>query len=457
MTSLFAALIFQAPYKVILNVTIISPGQTKVQSGQDVAFDDDKILWVKSHKTLGKQTNATFIDGTGKFLIPGLWDMHTHLSDGNSLGLFTANGVTGIRVMFGAVHQLQWRKDVQNGKIVGPSMVLGSPIVDGPKPIWPGSIAVSDAEQARAAVRKIKADGYDFVKVYSLLSRQAYFAIADECKKENIPFAGHVPHSIGILEAQKAGQVSAEHVMGNLVESSTHADEYRLKFDSVVPEGMAKTSEMSRAASADIIASFRADKEKALVKGLRNGTLWQCPTLVVLRNVAYLNDGRFGSDPRNKYVNPFVLNGWDPKNDFRLKNRTAEDWERAQKSYIATLNFTKKLIEGKANILAGTDCLNPYVYAGFSLHDELELLTKVGMSPTEALATATINPSRFLGLTKTHGHIAKGKVAQMVLLTANPLEDIRNTTKIDMVVNNGKVFDRAELDKILSERTFNRK
>ncbi|HLO97198.1 MAG TPA: amidohydrolase family protein [Fimbriimonas sp.] len=454
MTFLVAAVALQTSYSVIQNVSIITPGETKVQKAKDVAFDGKQILWIKNHSNIAAAPDVRLIDGSGKFLIPGLWDMHTHLSDGKSLGLFTANGVTGIRVMFGATYQLSLRKDVQNGKILGPTMVLGSPIVDGPKPIWPGSIAVSNAEQARVAVRKIKQDGYDFVKVYSLLSREAYFAIADECKKEKIPFAGHVPHSVGLLEAQKAGQISAEHVMGNLVECSTHADEFRQKFDQVVGEGMAKTSEMSRAAAAEIIDSFSAEKEKALVKGLKGGALWQCPTLVVLRNVAYMNDGRFGSDPRNKYVNPFVLNGWDPAKDFRLKNRTAVDWERAQKSYLATFQFTKKLVEGGANVLAGTDCLNPFVYPGFSLHDELDLLVKVGMSPTQALASATVNPARFLGLSKTHGRIEIGKVADLVLLTANPLEDIRNTTKIDMVVNSGKVFDRSELDKVLAERSF---
>lgn len=456
MLPLWSMLTLTNPLTIIIGADIVTPGSTKVQKAMAVAFDYERIVWIKksTEPVLGG-ANDKRIDGRGKTLIPGLWDMHTHLADGNSLGLFIANGVTGIRVMFGAAHQLQWRKDVQNGKILGPQMILASPIVDGPKPIWPGSITVSTAEQGREAVRKIKKDGYDFVKVYSLLSKDAYYGIADECKKLGIPFAGHVPHSIGILEAQKAGQISAEHLMGNVVEASTHADEIRKKLDVAGQEGLAKASAVSLESAKEIIESFSPEKEAALIKGLKGGTLWQCPTLVVLRNVANLNNEKLFSDNVGlKYTNPFVRNGWDPKNDFRFKSRTEADWERSRKNYQSSMSFFGRLIKGGANILAGTDCLNPYVYPGFSLHEECQLLVQAGMTPTNALAAATVNPARFLHLEKTQGTVAVGKVANMVLLDANPLDDIRNTSKIHMVINQGKVYDRAEIDKILSDREF---
>ncbi len=453
--SLFIAskLLAQQPTYILKDVSIITPGSEVVAEHQDVALTD-KILWIKPTSEQNSDPSATTIDAKGKFLIPGLWDMHVHLSDEKSLGLFTANGVTGVRVLFGNPTQLFWRNKIKEGKTIGPQMVLAGPIVDGPKPIWPGSIAVSTPEQARAAVQKIKKDGYDFVKVYSLLSRECYFAIADECKKQNIDFAGHVPHSVGILEAQAAGQRTSEHIMGVELECSDHPQEYRAKIEAAAQEGRAKLTETSTALSPQIVESFSQAKLQELINGLAKGTMWQCPTLVVLRNIANLDQPGMGNDAQNKYVMPFLKAQWDPKNDFRLKDRKPADWERSRKTYNFSLAFTSQMIKANVKILAGTDCLNPYVYAGYSLHEELALLVEAGMTPTQALATATINPSQFFGQEKTSGTVDIGKTADLVLLDANPLTDINNTLKINTVFQKGTHFDRAALDKVLKDREY---
>ena len=149
---------------------------------------------------------ATVVDAAGKFLIPGLWDMHVHWYIRDTLTLFTANGVTGIREMFGNSDLLRWREDIAKGSLIGPRMTVASPIIDGPQPVWPNSIVARNEDEGRKAVRKVKQWGADFVKVYSLLPREAYFAIADEAKRQGISFAGHVPSSVSPAEASDAGQ-----------------------------------------------------------------------------------------------------------------------------------------------------------------------------------------------------------------------------------------------------------
>ncbi len=155
---------------------------------------------------------AQVIDATGKFLIPGLWDMHAHYFDPAYLSLFIANGVTGVRIMWGDPSDFKQREEIAKSSLIGPRMVIGSLLIDGPKPLWPGSITASNEAEGRQIVGQMKEIGYDFIKVYSRLPREAYFAIADESKKLGIPFAGHLPSSITATEASIAGQRSIEHL-----------------------------------------------------------------------------------------------------------------------------------------------------------------------------------------------------------------------------------------------------
>ncbi|MBX3120523.1 MAG: amidohydrolase family protein [Fimbriimonadaceae bacterium] len=451
MIAALLACAFLAPPQAIAirHVAVIQPGKPEAILDQTVIVEGDKIISIGPSESAKVPANAEVVEGKGKYLMPGLWDMHVHLADEKTLPLFTANGVTGIRVMFGNTAQLAWRQRSEKGETTAPRMVLGGPIVDGPKPVWPGSIAVGIAEQARTAVQNIKKAGYDFVKVYSLLSRESFFAIADECKEQKIPFAGHVPHSVGIIEAMNAGQKSSEHEMGVALECSSKAEDLRKQIANACPEGLSEASKVAVKLSPEVVSSFDPKKQEQLLKDLASGPMWHCPTLIVLRNVAYLDDPNFGKDPRLKYVSPFIAASWDPTKDFRFKSRTAEDWERSRKSYQATLAFVSEMIKSKVPIIAGTDCLNPYVFAGFSLHDELELLVQAGMKPADAIATATLNAAKYFGLENEAGTVASGKRGDLVLLDANPLSDIRNTTKIAAVIQRGKLFDRAALDSLL--------
>jgi imidazolonepropionase-like amidohydrolase len=419
----------------------------KTKADQTVLIIGDRIQGIGRSDKLKIPRSAQIVDATGKFLIPGLWDMHVHWYDTYGFSLFVANGVTGIREMFGFPSLLDIRKDITAGALVGPRMVVASPIVDGPNPIWPDSIVAGNANEGRQAVIKAKADGYDFVKVYSLLPRDAYLAIADQARESKIPFAGHVPSSITATEAAEAGQRSIEHLDGILISCSTREDEMR-------KIGRTASIEERRNKSKVILDTLSRSKAKALFANLKRNHVWQCPTLNVLRSMANLDDPGLAEDPRLKYVSREIRDLWNPKNDFRLKSRTAEDYALAKKTYQKQVEVVGEMRRSGLEFLAGTDVLNPYCFPGFSLHDELSLLVGAGLTPMEALQSATRNPARFLGMGKEVGTVQKGKLADLVLLDADPLLDIRNTTKITAVIVNGRLLDRSGLDKLLADASI---
>ena len=442
---------------VFTHVTVIDATGAPARAEMTVVISDDRITELGSAGTVRIPEGARVVDATGKFLIPGLWDMHVHWYqyDKAYLRLFTANGVTGVRVMWGAPIHFQWRKEIQEGNLLGPRMVIASTIVDGPKPIWPASIAVANATEARQAVIKLKQDGYDFIKVYSVLPRAAYFAIADEAKKQGLEFVGHVPFSVSAAEASDAGQRSVEHLTGILAACSTREEELRKGYVDAYfnpPTGQRLPSPtQTRPLNRMALETFSPQKATALFARLKQNHTWQCPTLTVLRSGAFINDSNFRNDPRLKYMPKQLRTQWDPSTDFRFKQRTAEDFDLSRQTYKKQIELVGMMNRAGVEFLAGTDVSNPYCFPGFSLHDELALLVKAGLSPMEALQTATLNPARFLGREKELGTIEKDKIADLVLLEANPLEDIRNTTKINSVVLNGRLLDTKALGQLLAE------
>ncbi len=209
-----------APPVAIAHVTVIDTKGGPSRPGQTVLVRDGKIASVMPDAD-APPPDVTVIDGAGKFLIPGLWDMHVHLVRDKALTLNLANGVTGVRVMWGnpsafgpPVPHSKWRKEIEEGTRVGPRMVVASNILDGPKPVWPGSVAIKNAEEGRKAVRDAKAAGADFIKVYSFLSPESFRAIAAECKAQGIAFAGHCPSMVSAREVSDLGMASMEHLYG---------------------------------------------------------------------------------------------------------------------------------------------------------------------------------------------------------------------------------------------------
>jgi imidazolonepropionase-like amidohydrolase len=446
----------QSPQPLVFtHVTIIDATGAPAQPDMTVVIRGDRILELGKSGKVRTPEGAQVVDASGKVMIPGLWDMHVHWLHKDYLPLFIANGITGIRIMWGAPFHHQWRQEIEQGTLVGPRMAIASAIVDGPKPIWPGSLAVGTDAEGRQAVIQSKQAGADFIKVYSRLPREAYFAIADEAKKQGIPFAGHVPGAVSVAEASDAGQKSIEHFTNVLEACSTREEELRKAGAdawSHLPEGKAFPSRASlRQITRQTLETFSPDKANVLFARLARNHTWQCPTLTVQRNMAFIKDPAIHNDPRVKYMPPGIASGWDPTGDFRLQDRTEEDYELARSVYRKLKELVVPMRRAGVEFLAGTDVLNPYCFPGFSLHDELALLVEAGLSPMEALQAATLNPARFLGKEKDLGTVEKGKIADLVLLDANPLEDIGNSRKIDAVVVGGRLLRKAELQRMLAD------
>jgi imidazolonepropionase-like amidohydrolase len=438
---------------VFTDITVIDATGGPAKPHMMVMVSRDKITGIQRYNRNRVSKTAQVVNGQGKFLIPGLWDMHVHWYDERYLPLFIANGVTGVRQMWGMeVHQ-QWRQRIKDGSLVGPRQSIASPILDGPIPIWPGSVAVADATEAREAVRSSRKDGADFIKVYNLLPRDAYFAIAEETKKEGIPFAGHVPYAVRLTEASDAGQKSVEHLSGFLLAASSQEEQIQMQLVGAMSssEPYTEASAVLRRQSKELRDTFDPRKAAAIEVRLARNRTWQAPTLTVLRAMANLDDPEFTSDARLKYMPHSIRAQWNPQNDFRLKQRTADDWLEAKRTYELYERIVGDIRRSGVPLLAGTDTGNPFCFPGFSLHDELALLVTAGLSPMEALQAATRSAANYLGMLDSYGTVERGKTADLLVLDANPLDDIRNTRRIAGVMICGRFFSKPALDKMLAD------
>src|SRR5580704_6152550 len=438
---------------VIRRVTVIDATGKTAQPGITVVIEQDQIVaigpWTKVKAPAGSQ----IVDGRGKFLIPGLWDMHVHgfsAEEGSTVEgqtwmypLHLANGVVGVRAMWGPEDASAWRMQHAKYDKPSPNVYLASPIIDGPNPTWPGSVAVADAAQARAAVDRYQANGADFINVYDGVPRGAYFAIADEAHKLGISFVGHVPDAIRVEEASDAGQKSIEHLTGVALGTSSEEEAlFALKWT--------QTGDFLRM---DLRAEAAYDESKAaslFARFIKNGT-WQCPTLVVNRSYEHLDDGNFMHKEWLKYIPSDTRDFWKDFSEKTVKERTAGIWADAHREFPEELKLVGRMHQAGVGILAGSDVYNPYVFPGFSLHDELSLLVEAGLPPMAALQAATINAARFMGQADRRGTIEVGKIADLVLLDRDPLADIHNSTTIRAVVLDGTLLTRATLDAMLVE------
>jgi imidazolonepropionase-like amidohydrolase len=456
----------QAKPLVFTRVTVIDMVDAQPKTEMTVIVAGNRLARIGKSSKIRLPKHAQVIDARGKFLIPGLWDMHVHALRkervDNFFRLFIANGVTGIRDMgtteegFAALARL--RQEIADGTRTGPRIIAAGRILDGAKPAVPeNSIAFTDEAEARRAVRFLKESGADFIKVYSGIPREQYYAIIDEAKKQNIPVAGHIPWDITSFEASDAGQKSFEH-LGNVLQSCSTLDAKTIDERAnalVKPSG--KPGDFShipaRIAESTRIALETYDERKCqtLFAELAENKTWQVPTLATKRALSLVDDGSFFNDARMKYITPKELENWKPENNFFLKYRTPEFIVQKKRLYQKELELVGAMHRAGVLLMTGTDIPGAYTYPGFSLHDELALLVEAGFTPFEALQAATRNPAKYLNLADRLGTIEKGKLADLVLLDANPLADIDNTRRINAVVFNGKYLSREVIANVLAE------
>ncbi len=439
------------------NVNIIDVETGETLEHQDVVITGNKITNIMEHGTR-KVSSPVMIDGSEKFLIPGLWDMHAHMMRNkwyeSQMPLMRANGITGFREMWGdLVVANDTKQKIMRDSLPYFRFIASGHILDGRKPFWKRSISVAGVEEAYHVVDSLKKAGSDFIKVYSFLDPNVFNAIAQRSKELSIPFAGHVPHTVRITEASSNGMASMEHLYGFLTEACSEPDSaFTLMQQSVAAFNSGNKEERRRLSSiyhSLVLENFSLPRLRSVCEVLKQNNTHIVPTLATLKGIYFINDPTFTSDERKRYLSDETLEYWREMEADDLKSNTEQDWSDNKRRWEVEQLIMKMLISEKVTIMAGTDCDNPYAFPGFSLHDELQMFVDLGMTPLDALRSATIVPAKFMNIADSIGSISPGKLADLVLLNANPRDNISNTTTIEAVVANGKLYDRNYISSVL--------
>ncbi|CAN5846680.1 amidohydrolase family protein [soil metagenome] len=431
----------------ITDVTVIPmTGDTAIPDGT-VVVRNGRIVEVGATRNVRVPSEARRVNGRGKFLIPGLADMHTHLySDGDvhdsvakyELGVMVANGVTATRLMIGTREHFGLRREVESGRIVGPQVWLASPQFTGKEDA--NSRVVTTPSAARTAVKEMADLGYDFVKLTLFLPPPVYDAIVSEAKRQRIRVVGHVDPEVGVARALAAGQ-QIEH-LDNYLESVL-ADSAPMR-SSVSDRGLFKLANWE---SLDYIDNAKVDR---IAGETARAGVYTCPTLTVFKKAFALGQSveEIESRPDWSIMPPGLRTLYLGAREKYWSNPATEA-RRAR--YVQVRDrLVKAIADSGGKIMAGSDTPEWFFGYGWTLHRELESLVAAGLTPFQALAAATRHPADFLRASREWGTIEVGKRADLVLLAANPLEDIRNTGRIEAVVLGGRWIDAAERGRMIA-------
>ncbi len=409
------ALELDAPDLVIRHVNVVDVESGRVVPDQLIAIKNGRFTAVMADTAFWKPgSDVRVIDGTGKYAMPGLWDMHVHVcwSDTNATLLLPAllqHGITGVRDMGGDLRMAKaFKQRVQADPRLGPDIMACGPILDGDPPVFPDfTLPLNSSSDVAAVIDSLVANDADFIKVYSLLDGPEFQRIADHCAARGIPFAGHLSELVDPEHAIGSGQRSVEHL--NRLDELWNTDPARL-------DSIASLMEMNAA--------------------------WSCPTLVVYDRKARAHEPSLRDTTRDALV-PGLQGEWQQWHKSRTSRyASAHAHDSLRRSFERQLALVRHMSERGVPLLAGSDLSGQaFVYPGIGLHEELELLVQAGLATSEALRAATIRPAEFFGTQEKHGSIAASKQADLLLLTADPLLSIRNTRTIRTVVHRGAVID----------------
>jgi hypothetical protein len=416
-----------------VDVSVIAMDSERVQSHQTVVIGGTKIVAVGPANQVTVPTGAHVIRATGKFLLPGLVDMHAHLIRNVDLSLYLAEGVTTVRNMQGSPLHVHWREQIKKGSLSGPQIVTAGPIVDGTPPAHPGSLIAESPNHVEQVLALHRRFGYDFIKVYNRLPKDVYHSLVTKAKAENWVVAGHVPRSVGLMDAVLHHQDSIEH-MSDFPQA--------LQRDDSPARG--KYNRKARAEQFDFIDE---SKFEPLLSSLKQQGTFVCPTLIVLRQfTTEANTWDYLHQPEMKYVPACDRATWEP--DKHLPPKVLAGFTKYQ---ALSKRLVHDLHARGVPLLLGTDPANPLVIPGFSVHEELALLVESGLTPFQALQTGTTNPAAFFHHSATSGTLAVGKQADLLLLNGNPLLDIKQTKNIAGVLAQGKWYGPQERSQLLKQ------
>ena len=424
-----------------VDVTAVAMDEERLLEHQTVLVQEGRIVACGSVADVVLPDDAVRIDGRGRYLMPGLVDMHVHYNtsgptmEPSFAVLFLANGVTTVRNMAGAPAYLAARNLIARGEGFGPAIYTSGPIMDGQPPVWPGSVVIETKEEAERSVAELKERGYDFLKVYSNLTIEAYDAIIVAARRYGMRVVGHVPERVGLQHVLESGQSSVEHLHGYL---------------SALADGEAAgTNYFERT----LHALEHGDESKIpiLAGWTAESGAWNCVTLVVHRR---MGRGRIAFEeerqrPELRYLSPVYETEWT------RQLAPAGDPARIESALRRAEELRGKIVRALravgAPLLLGSDTPNPFVIPGFSIHEELELLVEAGLSPFEALRAGTRDAAAFLGALDEFGSVAPGLRADLILSEANPLDDVRNVARRVGVMVRGQWLSEAELQSMLED------
>ena len=452
---------------IITNVTVIDPETSRVVPAQEIVIDDGRIIAVRKGTKRATPAKST-IDGTGKFAIPGLMDMHVHTNlkplHRSTLALMHANGITGVRDMAGDCHSEkgiamcigEMRKAaaaIDAGTLTGPRLLALSTMkiqsAGAPKdPADPRArFFPQNAEQTAALIPVLLERKPDIIKMGDLIDTPSYQLLLDAARANRIEVSGHIPAQLSVRQAAEMGQRSIEHARDLPLDCSTYGPIYRAFF--AKPAGdTPRPSPIDRAKQAVGAQDAKLCGEQ-IAAMRRHGTFY-VPTHLTRQMDYRASDSAYRADPRMAWIPQQQRQMWD-RDLGRFATTTPEERDALGKFFRLGLTLTGQAHRAGVKVMAGTDTGDTMVFPGFSLHDELGLLVEAGLSPMHALRAATTVPADYLHRSKDFGGLAKGKAADIVLLDANPAADIGNTKRIAYVIQNGRVSDRATLDTILAE------
>ncbi|MEP5613049.1 MAG: amidohydrolase family protein [Cyclobacteriaceae bacterium] len=450
----------------ITNVTTID-AQSGQQDGMTVIVKDNRIVKVAKAENFNLAPSNQIIDGTGKYLIPGLWDAHVHFAYIEELApsmfdLFLAYGITSVRDTGG---KLDFVKDWKNRAVAAPKdaprVMIAGPLLDGSPNVYDGSdpsrpplsLGADGVDDAIALVDMFDSVGVDLIKAYEMLTPEQFTAVTQRAREKGLKVTGHVPLSMDVSSASNAGLNSMEHMRNLEMSCASNWEELlekrkQMLFDGKKEIGGILRSSIHAAQRSEAVDNYDEETANNVLAVLAENETWQIPTIALSTGSLNRHFAREDFTESFKYLPTAIAESWMEGASI-LSEMTIPESRLKHPKWM--MKMIKKVNDAEIDIMAGTDCPIFYLTPGLSLHEELATLVKAGLTPMDALEAATLNPARYFNMENELGLINEGYLADLVLLDANPLEDINNTKKISMVVKDGKFRSSSDLDQLFQK------
>jgi len=440
----------------IRHANVVDVTHGRVIPNQAISVRGDTIRAVGPDRTISRRYRTSRqVDASGRFVMPGLWDMHVHFGGGQELieenkdllPLYVAYGVTTVRDCAADISPavLEWRSAIAEGRLLGPRIFTSGPKLEGYKPLWKGTIEVGTPAEVNAALDRLQPMSVDFVKITdNTLKPDIFLYAVQEAKRRGLKTSAHTPYALTILRAADAGLSSIEHLDYLIKAGSPREAQIGAEY---------AAGKLTYAAASDaFVDTFDAAYAKGMYRKLAARGIAVTPTLNMSRILAYLDREDHSKDPALALIGPGLRKTYDWRVE-RAAKATPEQIAARHKKYELSVKVLPMLVEAGIPILAGTDAgyLNSFNYPGQGLHDELQRYVEAGMTPQQALASATVTGPAFLGHSARYGAVAPGKAADLLILDANPLQSIAATRAIRSVVLRGTLLDRGALDALLAQ------